>query len=815
MSILGTRVLRVEDPQFLTSGAVYTEDLDDPRLFGALHAVFVRSPVAHAHIRRVDGGEALKSPGVTAVLTAADLGLPVPRARFGSRIVEPVLATDTVRYVGQALAVVLATTRAEAVDAAELVDVDYEVLPAVVDVEAAVRDEVLLFPEAGSNTVRRKGTEQGPDLLAGCDVVVTARIVNRRVAPAPLECRAAAAVWGGDDENPGAHGNPGGGAESAGGDENSVPGTRRAGGEQAGRERAGGNGTRGEQAGGGTGGTGPRLTIWLPNQGAQLAKAELAEALGVASDRVHVITPDVGGAFGAKAGADPDHVAIAAAARAVGRPIRWAETRSENMMAMTHGRGQVQHVTIGGTREGTMLAYRLEILQDCGAYPRIGALLPSLTALMAPGVYAFAKVEAHTRSVVTTTTPIAAFRGAGRPEATAALERAVDLFAAETGLDPAEVRRRNLLPAFSSPHITAMGARYDSGDYPAALDNVLRAADYPALRRAQAERRRHGDERALGIGLSVYVEITGGGDESGPPNENAAVEVHRNGTVTILTGTSPHGQGHATAWAMLASEELGVPVERIRLRWGDTDLIPRGNGTGGSRSLQQGGVAVRAAALDLIELAKGRASALLEVDPADLTVDRERAGLAVAGIPDKFLSFAEIAAHEQLSAHAVFTAPGATFPFGAHLALVEVDTATGKVTLQRLVAVDDSGTILNPLLAEGQRHGGLAQGAAQALTEEVVFDEGGTPLTASLATYGILAAPDLPDFELVPMETPTNYNPLGAKGIGESATIGATPAVQNAVVDALSHLGVRHIDMPATPQRVWRAIAAAGARGAP
>ncbi len=757
-SILGTRVLRVEDPAFLTTGAVYTEDLVDDRLTGALHAVFVRSPVAHAHIGGIDVSAARSEPGVIAVLTAADLGLPTPRAKYGSKMVEPILTTDTVRYVGQAVALVLAETRVAAVDAAELVEVDYQPLPAVVGVEAAARDEVLLFPEVGTNTANANLTEQDPGLLDGCEIVVTRRIVNNRVAPAPLEGRAAAAVWVADNS----------------GDE--------------------------------TGGAGPRLTIWLPNQGAQGAKAGLARALGVPDDRVHVITPDVGGAFGAKFGVDPDHIAIAVAARIVDRPVRWTETRTENLTAMTHGRGQVQTVTIGGTRDGRMIAYRIEVLQDCGAYPRIGVLLPGLTALMAPGVYAFDRVEASTRSVVTTTTPMGAFRGAGRPEAAAALERAVDLFAAEIGMDPAEVRRCNLLPAFTEPHTTAMGAVYDSGDYPAALTNLLRAADYDGLRAEQAQRRARGDERALGIGLAVYVEITGGGDESGPPSENATVTVHPDGGATILTGTSPHGQGHATAWAMLASEELGIPMERITLRWGDTDLIPQGGGTGGSRSLQQGGLAVRQAAIEVAELAKDRASALLEVDPADLEVDTGRVGVAVVGVPDRFVSFAELAASEPLSAHTVFTAPGATFPFGAHLAVVEVDVPTGKARLRRFVAVDDSGTILNPLLAEGQRHGGLAQGAAQALYEEVCFDEDGNPLTATFADYGIVSAPELPDFELVPMATPTSYNPLGAKGIGESGTIGATPAVQNAVIDAVAHLGVRHIDMPTTPQRVWRAI---------
>jgi carbon-monoxide dehydrogenase large subunit len=483
------------------------------------------------------------------------------------------------------------------------------------------------------------------------------------------------------------------------------------------------------------------------------------------------------------------------------------------MVAMTHGRGQVQTVTIGGDRTGRIAAYRLDVLQDSGAYPKLGALLPSLTSLMAPGVYDIPRLETSFVSVVTNTTPVGAYRGAGRPEATAAVERAVDLYAAELGLDPAEVRRANLILRFTEPHTSVGGAVYDSGDYPGALQAVLDAADYRGLRAEQAARRRRGDVRQLGIGLSVYVEITGVGMEAGAPHENATVQVHPDGTATVLTGTSPHGQGHSTVWAMLASEELGIPVERITVRWGDTELVPEGGGTGGSRSLQLGGAAVRQATVDLIEVAKARAATRLEVDAGDLVVDRELAGLRVAGVPGGGLSFAQLAEAEPLLARSVFTAPGPTYPFGAHVAVVEVDVESGKADLHRLIALDDAGVIVNPLLAEGQRHGGLAQGAAQALLEEVLYDEQGNPTTTTFADYPILSATEVPSFELVRAETPTSYNPLGAKGIGEAGTIGATPAVQNAVIDAVSHLGVRHIDMPTTSFRVWSALRAAGGGG--
>jgi carbon-monoxide dehydrogenase large subunit len=385
----------------------------------------------------------------------------------------------------------------------------------------------------------------------------------------------------------------------------------------------------------------------------------------------------------------------------------------------------------------------------------------------------------------------------------------MDLFANAAGVDPAQVRRKNLLPKFTEPHRTAFGALYDSGDYGTALEKALEAAGYDELRAEQAKRRQNGDTLQLGIGLSSYVEITGPGGEAGGPNENSTVEVHPDGTATILTGTSPHGQGHQTVWAMLASEELGIPIEKITVKWGDTDLVPRGGGTGGSRSLQLGGAAVQQASRELLSVARERAAATLEASPSDLVFDAGASAFTVRGDPDVSVSLSSLAEAERLFVHAVFTAPGPTFPFGSHVAVVEVDTETGKVFLRRMVTVDDAGTVMNPLLAEGQRHGGIAQGAAQAFLEEVVYDDDGNPVTATFADYPFLSATEVPSFELVDSQTPTSYNPLGAKGIGEAGSIGSTPAVQNAVIDAVSHLGVTHIDMPTSPQRVWRAIQAA------
>jgi aerobic carbon-monoxide dehydrogenase large subunit len=757
LSILGTRVLRTEDPKFLTTGGVYTEDVVDDRLAGACHVFFVRSPLAHARITGIDVSGALEAPGVIAAFTGADLAdLPViPPSAAGlmnTEMTQRLLATEKVRYVGEPVAVVVTEHAYEGEDALELVAVDYDPLPAVLGFDPD--DSSLLFEAAGTNVAGYWGDQSSlnPELFDGCEVVVSHTIVNQRVAPAPMETRAAAAVWGEDG----------------------------------------------------------RLTTWIPNQGAQGTRDNLVTLLSLEPGQVRVITPDVGGAFGAKFGADPEHAIVAWVARRLGRPARWTETRYENLIGMTHGRAQQHTVTVGGSRDGDIKAYRLEIVQDAGAYPKIGAVLPMLTILMTSGPYEIPNAEAIAKVVVTNTTPIGAYRGAGRPEATAAIERAIDLFATEIGVDPADVRRKNLLPKFTEPHRTKFGALYDTGDYVAALDRALEAAGYSDLRKEQAARRESGDVRQLGIGVASYVEITGMGDGEGtPPSENATVEVHPDGTATILTGTSPHGQGHATAWAMLASDKLGIPVEKITLKWGDTDLIPEGGGTGGSRSLQQGGAAVQQASEELIEIARERAAAELEANPADLVFDASRSAFAVAGDPDASVPLTELAETERLLVRTVFSQPGATFPFGTHIAVAEVDTETGKPTLTRVITVDDAGTILNPLLAEGQRHGGIGQGAAQAFLEEVVYDDDGNPLTTSFADYPIISATEVPTYELAEMQTPTTYNPLGAKGIGEAGSIGSTPAVQNAIIDAVSHLGVRHIDMPVTSRRVWEALQAA------
>jgi aerobic carbon-monoxide dehydrogenase large subunit len=748
MSIMGTRVVRIEDPAFLTRGATYTDDLTDERLSGALHLTFVRSPLAHARITGVDASAARDAPGVVDVVTADEIDL-TPAKLFPAvpdAMARPWLATGKVRFVGEPVAAVLTEHPYQGEDATELVEVDYDPLPAVVDLRQARTDEVLVFEEAGTNTSNGFDHEKelDPDLFAGCEVVVTQDIVNQRLAAAPLETRAAAAVWGEDG----------------------------------------------------------RLTLWCSTQNAQQSRDEVAGWLGVDASQVHVITPDVGGGFGAKIGADPEFALVAWLAKRTGRPVRWTESRSENMTGMVQGRAQFQTVTIGGSRDGKVQAYRLDVLADAGAYPRIGVLLPMFTRMMAPGVYDIPKVESRARVLVTTTTSTGAYRGAGRPEATAAIERAMDLFAAEIGMDPAEVRKRNVPSPDAFPFTTKGGAMYDSGEYAKAIDKVLEAGNYQALRAEQKARRERGDVVQLGLGISAFVEITGAGAFA----EDATVQVHPDGSVTVLTGTSPHGQGHATAWAMLAHEHLGIPIEKITVKHGDTDLIPKGVGTMGSRSLQTGGVAVYKAAGELAELAKQRAADILEANVDDLQVADGTVSVAGTGTG---ITLAQLAEREELKVVTTFDGKMPTFPFGAHLAVVEVDTESGKAVVDSIVTVDDAGTVLNPLLAEGQRHGGIAQGISQALLEEVVYDADGNPLTGTFADYGFPSAAELPSFTLVDMETPTHLNPIGAKGIGEAGTIGATPAVQSAVVDALSHLGVRHIDMPATPLRVWQAIQAA------
>ena len=760
-SILGNRVLRKEDPKFLTTGGKYVDDLlDEPLLANAAHVTYVRSSVAHGVITNIDTSAALAMPGVIAIFTAADLGLqPVP-SPFNPTVARGLLAIDKVRYVGEAIAAVITELSNQGEDAAEAVIVDYDVLPALVDLEEAMTSSTLIYEGAGSNVVFDTMVLGMPDntgesFFEGCEVVVKGRFINQRVAPCPLEVRGSAVAW----------------ADG-------------------------------------------RLHQWLSTQAAQGAKATIVATNGVEAEQVLVIAPDVGGGFGAKISCYAEEALLGVLSTKVSRPLRWRETRSESMMSLGHGRAQVQYVTIGGTRDGKVTHYQLHALQDCGSFAEMGTILaPFMTRPMSSAVYDIPNVECRTTSVVTNTALTTAYRGAGRPEATAAAERAMDLFAREIGMDAAELRRKNLIGKFDQPHTTAVGQAYDVGDYEEALNRALAAADYTALRAEQAKRRAAGDAKQLGIGVSVYVEITGGVGSG----EHAKIEVLDDGRAIVYTGTSPHGQGHLTAWSMLAHEQTGIPMDKIDLVWGNTDLVPLGDGTMGSRSLQQGGNAVFLAAADLVDKARKVAARMLEADEADVVLDKDSASFHVSGAPAIAKGWGEIAAAahgdpdlpEGLAHAAYYAVSGATFPFGAHVAVVEVDTETGQVKHLKQVACDDAGRVLNPMLLEGQIHGGVAQGTAQALLEEVRYDSDGNPITSNLADYAFISAAELGDIQVVHMETPTFINALGAKGIGESGTIGSTPAVQSAVIDAVSHLGVSHIDMPTTAERVWRAIAAA------
>lgn len=749
-SLLGTEVRRVEDPELITGASTYVDDL---RIPGTLHAVFVRSPLAHAEIASLDVAEAAAAPGVVAVLTAEDLGTDaLPQfAKASDDVERAVLAHGRVRFVGDPVALVVAETRAQAVDAAELVDVDYDALPAVAGIEAALAPDAPRVHDDAPGNLGRTRAEGDGSALAGAATVVRLRMENNRLATAPIEGHAVLAL-------PGAH--------------------------------------EGHAA---------DLTVWIGTQQPHGARKQIATATGLEPERVRVVAPHVGGGFGGKAGASPDHLAVIRAARHLDRPIAWSETRSEAMLSM-QGRGQVQWAELGLDAEGRFTGLRATVLGHAGAYAGFaGGFAAGPTYLMSTGCYRIPAVDWSGAAVIDNTSPVGAFRGAGRPEAAAMIERLVDHAAAETGIAPEELRRRNFVTDF--PHETPTGATYDTGDYDRALTEALRIAGIEDLRAEQAARRERGDVLQLGIGISAYVEITGfGGSEVG------SVEVHPDGSATLSSGTSAHGQGHATTFSMIVSERLGIPLERLTYVQSDTARVRSGGGTGGSRSVQLGGSAVKAAADALHDRAREIAATMLEVDPGDVVVDGD--GFGVAGVPGVRVDWPALAAH----AHEVHGGlevtlderqEGATFPFGAHVSVVEVDTETGRVRPLRHIAVDDCGRVLNPLLVAGQQHGGLAQGISQALWEQFVHDEDGIPMTSTFADYAMPTAADLVAFEASTIETPTPLNALGAKGIGESATVGSTPAVQNAVVDALRHLGVRHVDLPCTPHRVHAAILAA------
>lgn len=750
-SILGTSVVRVEDPDLLTGKGTFVDNQS-----GFAHAVFLRSPFAHAKVIRIDTSDAEKMPGVIAVFTAKDLNIPPHHAFFplNDACKRPPLATDKVRFVGDALAVVIGDSKARAIDALEAIYVEYEELPSVTDPELALEpDAPLQFEELGSNLAAGSKESQGEDALADAEIVIRGRFINQRVAVVPMEGNAISVVPTPDGDRD--------------------------------------------------------LTIKVSTQMPHNFAKAISRVLQLDPDRIRVIAPNVGGAFGGKAGVTAEHSVIIASALKLKTPIKWSETRSENMIALPHGRGQVQYVEMGFSKDGKITGLRCRMLGDAGAYAGFGGgLVMGSTKLMSQGVYEIPKIAYDVAVALTNTTPVGAFRGAGRPEAAAFLERIMDMAADKLQIDPVQLRKKNLIPNTEFPKKTLSGANYDSGNYETTLDLALEMADYPKLRAEQAQRIANGDTKLLGIGVSTYVEVTAGGGTS----EFSSVELYPDGTASIKVGTSAHGQGHATAFAMIVADRFGIPLEKIKFIQSDTSLVPTGGGTGGSRSLQIGGSAVATASETLYQKARQLAADYFEASEDDIVPSDD--GLAVAGVPSSTVTWGALSTYsesrgEPLAVSLDFVQRGATFPFGSHVSVVEVDIETGKVTPLRHIAVDDCGKIVNPLLVHGQQHGGIAQGMSQVLWEQFVYDEYGNPLTSTLAEYEMPSAAEFPSFEVFNTETPTPLNPLGAKGIGESGTIGAMPAVHNAVIDAVSHLGITHIDMPCTPEKVWSAIHAA------
>ncbi len=754
-SILGAAVKRAEDPRFIRGQGDY---LPNHIVEGALFLVPVRSAIPHGRLNGVDTSFAADMPGVVGIFSASDVDVrpTSPGVRgVDHAFARPPLATDIVRFAGEIVAVVVAETERQAVDAAAMVFADIDPLPVVLSPQEAVRpDAPVIHPDVGTNVALVDGAEPVDGLFDDADRIVRLTIHNQRLAPVPMETNSALAIPHDD-----------------------------------------------------------RLEIRVGSQNIFGHRIVISRGLGIDRTEVHAIVPDMGGGFGAKFYSYPEQILAAAVALKLGVPVRWHESRRDNMLGMTHGRAQDLEVEAGVQDDGTVVGLRVRVLQDVGAYPLFGAYLPAWTKLMAVGPYAIPKVESGYTSVVTNTTPIHAYRGAGRPEATHYLERTMDAVAAELGMDPVEVRRRNLLRPEQFPYTTPTGTEYDSGDYVRALDEALAMAGYDDLRAEQARRRDAGDSVQLGIGVSCYVEITA---PEGNPQEWAEVEVDESGGATIRVGTSNHGQGHETAFAQLVSSLTNISIENISFVQGDTDRVERGAGTGGSRSLQLGGSAVYRATEEVVAKARRIVADELEAALEDIVVG-EDGRIGVAGVPDSGMTWGEVAAiaadpeglseeEPGLAAALVFEQGHPTFPFGTHISVVEVDTVTGDVTILRHIAVDDCGTVLNPLLVAGQVHGGFAQGAGQALWEHVRYDEDGNPLSGNLTSYLIPTAESLPLVERGVVETPTPYNPLGAKGIGEAATIGSTPAIHNAVIDALAHLGVRHLDMPLTPARIWSAL---------
>jgi aerobic carbon-monoxide dehydrogenase large subunit len=772
-TMVGAKIHRREDPKLITGHGNY---VDDMQLTGMVHMAVVRSAQAHAKILSVDLTAASKAPGVVAVYTARDFkkvisgGLPVTESLIADKKQTPnqfpIAETEAV-YFGEPIAVVLAESRYGAADAAELVHVEYESLAVLVNFEKAMEKGSPTAHTGAPDNIAWDVNFNGGDLEAAfkeSEVTVKERIIQQRVFPLSMEPRAVLADY--------------------------VP-------------------------------FGNQLTVWTSSQVPHFIRLFLCIGLGMPESQIRVVAPDVGGGFGSKLRPYPEEYLAAAASKLSGRPVKWIEGRTENLQATSHGRGHIFDIEVGAKRDGTLLALKITMMSDIGAYVGVfGALQSSLAMLLSPGCYKWKAVHGRAIGVLTNKMSTDPYRGAGRPEAAHLVERAVDLVAQELKMDPADVRAKNFAEDF--PFTSILGMVYDSGEYQKSLDKAKEIAGYTALRQKQADLRKHG--RYLGIGLSTYVEICGVGPSAATAHvsgslalvESSVVRVHPTGSVTVAVGTHSHGQGHDTTFAQIAADALGLPYANIEIRHGDTADTPFGYGTYGSRSLPVGGISINRSCQKVVEKAKKIAAHLLEAADEDVVFDQGQ--FYVKGSPDKRKAMGEVAfaaygpglpegMENGLEAVTYFDPPNFTWPFGAHICVVEVDPETGEVDIQKYVAVDDCGNIINPMIVEGQIHGGVAQGIGQALFEEAVHDpETGTLKTGTLLDYSLPGIGEIPALQLDRTITPSPTNELGVKGVGEAGTIAASAAVINAIVDALSPFGIKHVDMPASPDRIWKQI---------
>lgn len=774
--LVGERVKRREDPRLIQGRATY---VDDVKLVGMQYIAFKRSDVAHGHITAIDTSAAAAMDGVEAVFTGAQIAELLGPMPIGTPFPSPdhrAVAVDVVRYVGEPVAVVVAADRYVARDAVDAIVVSYATLPAVVDTEVAMTGKPVAlhkdFPDnlavklvtTGTGVDDKAGTVDDSAVdkaFAAADVVISQRMMNQRLAPTAMEPRGVVA-----------HFEPGKGT----------------------------------------------MTIWSSTQNPHILRTFIAAMTGLGQDQVRAIAPEVGGGFGAKINIYGEEYVAAAISKKLGIPVKWCEDRSEAFMATIHGRDIIGYVDLAAKRDGTVLGLKLRLIADIGAYNMLlTAAIPTLTMMMANATYRIPAIRATLTEVFTNKTPTDAYRGAGRPEATYFVERAMDMLARELKMDPAELRRKNFIQPDQFPFVTQMGATYDSGDYDKALTLALKNAKWDQLKAERDAARAQG--RLVGLGLAMYVEVCGLGPSSSLPTggwEHAQVTIERDGRISATTGASPHGQGNETTFAQMLADQFSVPLEHITILHGDTGVVKQGIGTFGSRSQAVGGTAIHLAGGKVKAKMAKFAAALLEAHEDDLVFQDGR--ISVKGSPGSGKTFAEVASYAYvpvplppgldpgLSEEAFFEPTNNTYPFGCHISMLEIDRETGEPTLLKLVAVDDAGTLVNPLIVDGQIHGGLAQGIGQAMIEEVVYNEDGQLVTGSFMDYGMPRATDFPRFELDKTVTPTPCNPLGAKGVGEAGTLGSTPCIVAAAVDALSEFGVKHIDMMLRPEKLWRII---------